>query len=114
MIRQLSPTELDAIDLVPQAVIARPVSHFAQTLGLELRHGSDDFDSFEDVALAASGAVKFSLRHYSGHPEGTATVYLPRSWRDVAEITMAVERILRELEVPADALIWQRRDNPDL
>lgn len=114
MIRQLQPENFHEIDLVPQAIIGRPVSYFVDSLNIRLIAGSDDFDEYEGASLLLNNDTPFALRHYSGHPENTVTIYLPREYRDVDQITMILSHIAKELHVSRSDIIWQRAYDPEL
>jgi hypothetical protein len=58
--------------------------------------------------------LNFTLKHYQGHPAGTATVYLPHDITDIEYITNLVSVILADLGIESDALIWQRVDDPEV
>jgi hypothetical protein len=70
-------------------------------------------DEYSGVAFAINGAP-FAVMHYKGHPPETSTIYFPRNLDTVAEITELVDRIVARFELPADSIIWQRKDNPEL
>lgn len=114
MIRQLRFENLREMDLVPQAIIGRPVSYFVDSLNIRLMTGHDDLDEFEGASLLLNDETPFALRHYAGHPEGTVTIYLPREYRDVDQITNIVRLIVSDLHVDRGDVIWQRADDPDL
>jgi type IV secretory pathway ATPase VirB11/archaellum biosynthesis ATPase len=54
------------------------------------------------------------VRHYQGHPKDTTTIYIDSREANVERITELVHQILKELQVPTEALRWERRDDPDL
>jgi hypothetical protein len=109
----LQPTKEISQELVPQAIINRPVASLVAGRG-ELVRGVDDFDSYEGASFVLDGVLPFAIRRYRGFPEDTSTIYLDKSITDVERITTIVSRIIREFRLSEDALGWQRRDNPEL
>lgn len=111
----IHPVPLDVlereVELVPQAVIRRPIG-FARALGFEPVEGEDDFDRYQGLALELDG-LAFALKHYAGHPDGTTTLYLPRTVHDLEEISGCVAAVLEALRVPRTDIDWQRADGPD-
>jgi hypothetical protein len=85
--------------LLPQAIIARPISYFRDALGIRISKSIDDFDEFEGAALRLNGELPFALKHYAGYPDETTTIYLPCTIRDVAQITTMIRRITKELHI---------------
>jgi hypothetical protein len=114
MLQPIEIRELRDIELVPQATIKRPISYFDGRFGIRVVSDHDDLDAYQGAALSLNGELPFALRHYRGYPPDTTTIYLSREFSDVNEITGIVAKILRELELPASAISWQRADNPDL
>jgi hypothetical protein len=111
----IQPLDLNSVkeqvELLPQAVLGRPISHFA--LRMPVVEGHDDFDKFQGAALLLNGE-RLALIHYAGHPSDTVTVYLPWYIRDVDQITTIIGRLVEELDLPREAIIWQRADDPSL
>jgi hypothetical protein len=114
MLRPIEIGELGGIDLIPQAIIRKPISYFDGRFGIRLVDDHDDQDKYQGAALSLNGELRFALKHYAGYPADTTTVYLSREFRDVKEITGIVAKILREFELPSSVLCWQRADDPDL
>jgi hypothetical protein len=114
MLQPIEISELGKIELVPHAIIKRPISDFDGRFGIRLVKDRDDLDAFEGAELLLNGKLRFALRHYRGYPPDTTTIYLSREFDDVQEITRIVGKILRELELPSSDLSWQRADNPNL
>jgi len=100
-------------EFIPQAVIDRPVSFFERMRKMEFIEGHDDLDTYQATALMLNGHQLVALMHYRGHPENTVTVYLPRS-SPAEAIPEIVNHLVRELDLPADSVSWQRADGPDL
>jgi len=100
-------------DFIPHAVIARPLEAFTRHRKSRITSGHDALDEYSGVAFAINGAP-FAVMHYKGHPPETSTIYFPRNLDTVAEITELVDRIVARFELPADSIIWQRKDNPEL
>ena len=114
MLEPIETTELCDIELVPQAIIKRPISYFDGRFGIHVVSDHDDLDTYQGAALLLNRQLRFALRHYRGYPSDTTTIYLSRELSDLNEITGIVEKILRELELPASAISWQRSDSPSL
>lgn len=105
MIRQTPP--LDDIDMVPQAIFARPICYFT----VQPISGVDDLDSFEGAAFALDNDIHFCLRHYKGHREHTVTFYLEYGKDRVEEIGGVIQRTLVALNLSQDAVLWRRGDD---
>ena len=101
------------VEFVPQAILAETVGDVAKRVGWKVESGTDDFDEYSGAAARIDG-LPFALMHYRGHPEDTSTIYLPFDIRDIDEITAIVARIVAELKLPASAITWQRKDDPEL
>jgi hypothetical protein len=99
-------------ELVPHAVVAKPVSYFERRLG-HFVQSHDDLDFYEGAAFSLDG-LPFALIHYRGTPKNSVTIYLSRTIKDHAEISGTVSRISEALDLPAGAIVWQRTDGPDL
>ncbi|HKV56238.1 MAG TPA: hypothetical protein VJN94_16515 [Candidatus Binataceae bacterium] len=113
MLTPLDFRELGKSDLIPHAVIRKPVSYFAKQ-GARLVHDSDALDSFEGAAFALDGTL-FALMSRPGYPPDTTTVYLTRDFgENVEKITALIRSILKALELAPDALVWERQQDPDL
>jgi len=114
MLRPIPLNDAAGADLVPQAIIRKPIAYFHDVLGIELTSDHDDLDEYEGALLSFNGAWTFALKHYKGHPSGTTTVYLSREFESVETISRMIQQIIAELKLPSEALFWQRSDNPDL
>jgi hypothetical protein len=101
------------VDVVPQAIIAMPVEKIIGQ-SADIRREYDDFDYFEGAFFKLDNVIEIAVRHYRGHPENTATIYIDRKEQDVGRITKLIQRILEDLHVPPSALTWERRNNPEL
>src|ERR1700691_377134 len=77
MIRQSSFDAVQSLDLIPQAIIGRPVSYFASSMHADFVSGHDGFDQFEGAVFVLDEKFSFALKRYRGHPNGTTTIYLP-------------------------------------
>ena len=100
-------------DLIPQAVIARPLEAFTRHVNSRISSGFDSLDEYSGVAFAMDGAP-FAVMHYKGHPPETSTIYLPRDFSAVPEITNFIRQIMTRFELPTESVVWQRKDNPEL
>jgi hypothetical protein len=114
MLRAVTFSEFSKLDLIPQAIISRPLSYFHKQLKIEISQGEDDLDVFEGAALWVDNRLPFALKHYPGYPDNTTTVYLPDEFTDIGEITRIISLIIKELQLPKDAVSWQRSDDPEL
>ncbi len=114
MLRPIKIRDLSNIDLIPQAIIKKPISYFDGRFGIHVVDDHDDFDAYQGAALSLNGELRFALKHYAGYPSETTTIYLSREFKDVEEITRIVTKIIHALQLPASAISWQRADDPDL
>jgi hypothetical protein len=114
MLRPMPFSTVNKLDLVPQAILRKPLSYFENQLHTKVVHGEDDLDVFEGVALSLNDKLPFALKYYPGYPKNTTTIYLSAEVSDVQEISEIVRVIVRELELSDEAIEWQRSDDPDL
>src|SRR5713226_3227673 len=91
MLRTVPFSELSKLDLIPQAIISRPLSYFHKQLKIEISQGEDDLDVFEGAALWVDNRLPFALKHYPGYPDNTTTVYLSDEFTDIGEITRMID-----------------------
>ncbi len=114
MLTPVPLTEL-AEDLVPQAIIGRPISYFASQFNILFTREHDDLDEYDVAALRiGSQGFVFALKHYKGYPKKTTTIYLPASVRSVSTISYVIAAIIDELQIPQSWIVWQRSDDPEL
>lgn len=113
-VRSITLQDLRDVDLIPQAVIGKPVSFFEHALGLHFIDDFDDLDYYRGAAMRLDDKLPFALMHHRGDPPDTTTLYLPREIRDVEEISRAVRAIIDEMKIPPDSIRWQRSDDPAL
>jgi hypothetical protein len=109
----IKPIRSLSVDVVPQAIVNLPVRKIVHGLA-DVREGSDDLDYFEGASFKLNDEFEIAIRHYRGHPENTSTIYIDSSANDVEFITQLIRKILKEFRIPADALRWERKDDPDL
>jgi hypothetical protein len=114
MLKHLAMEELAERDMLPQAILRRPVADLANQLGEPLLEAFDDLDVYQGIALQLNGETQFALKHYKGHPAGTTTVYLSSQISEIETITRLVARIADELHLSGRDVLWQRKDDPDL
>ncbi|MBF6560208.1 MAG: hypothetical protein IVW56_07965 [Candidatus Binataceae bacterium] len=113
MLKFLKFAELNQIDLIPQAVIKKPISFFEKQ-GIGFVHDNDTLDVFDGAAFLLDD-LRFALMHHAGYPADTTTVYLPRDFgEDVEKITASIRVILSALQLSAESLVWERKDTPEL
>ncbi|NVO12510.1 MAG: hypothetical protein HXX10_00575 [Rhodoplanes sp.] len=104
---------LESENLIPQAVIGTEIGPLLSKLGAGIETGWDDLDGYAGAGFVL-GDMPFAVMRYEGHPPATSTIYLPRRFHDVDEISEAVNLITSKLGISEAALVWQRRDNPEL
>lgn len=114
MFRQLSLESIAGIELVPQAIVARPISYFEKSLGIRFIKNRDDLDEFDGAALLINDKLHLALKHYPGYPNDTTTIYLPYEISDLAQITEVIRFVADELHISSAWIVWQRSDDPDL
>jgi len=113
MLKPLNFVEFNKVDLIPQAIIRKPVSHFKRE-GISFVRDHDALDAFEGAAFLLDG-MPFALMHHRGYPNDTTTVCFPRAFgEDIEKITASIRTILSALNLSSDSLVWERKDNPDL
>ncbi|MFZ0677352.1 hypothetical protein [Candidatus Binatus sp.] len=101
------------LDLIPQAILNKPVSYFSEHWSIPFAHKYDQLDSYDQAALSLNG-VLFVLRHYQHYPAGTTTICLPREISELNQITKQIYQIVEALHLSSAVIRWQRADNPDL
>ncbi|MDR3466014.1 MAG: hypothetical protein P4M07_08735 [Xanthobacteraceae bacterium] len=109
----LEPIRHLSVEVVPQAVLNLPVAQVVKKFA-RVHSGHDDLDTFEGASFKLDNKIEISVRHYSGHPENTSTIYIDRSINGLDSITKLIRQILNELDVMERYLTWERRDDPDL
>jgi hypothetical protein len=113
----IRPAELHRLlaekDFIPQAIVATDVDYFAARFGAQIVKDYDDLDHFVGVGYLLD-SLPFTVMHYQGHPDGTATIYLPQEISDVEKITEIIRQITMAFKVPNEYVQWQRKDDPEL
>jgi hypothetical protein len=113
----IRPAELHSLlakqEFVPQAIVATDVDYFAERFGATVVQDSDNLDGYIGVGYLLD-ALPFTVMHYRGHPDGTATIYLPQDISDVDKITAIIGQIASAFDLPNRKVQWQRKDNPEL
>lgn len=94
-------------DVIPQAIFWRSLEYFTTLI----RNGEDGLDEFKAASFIFGNDIRFDLRAYAGHPEFTATLYLPSDIDDQKEILRVIKIVIREMVVPKNAVAWQRGDS---
>ena len=100
-------------DLVPQAIINRPIASLVEGRAQLVEH-ADDLDYYEGASFVLDGDFPFAVRRYRGYPANTSTIYLDPNISDIGRITAIIRRIIGEFHLPEDCISWQRRDDADL
>ena len=114
MLTPLKFSELGKSDLIPQAIIRKPISYFEKEGRGYFVHDHDALDVFDGVAFLLDG-LPFALMHHRGSPADETTVYLTRdSTADIDTLTDSIRHILAALQLPSESLVWQRKDDPEL
>lgn len=113
----IRPAELHRLlaekEFVPQAIVATGVDYFAAHFGAEIVKDFDDLDRFVGVGYLLD-SLPFTVMHYEGHPDGTATIYLPQEISDIEKITEIIRQITTAFKLPHEYVRWQRKDDPEL
>jgi hypothetical protein len=115
MVHSIPFSQAEYSQLIPHAILKRPVSFFVQKMNAWSIVGQDDLDSYEATAAILNGKIVFAIKHYRGEPENTSTIFLPKSLAgDVPSITAIIVEIVHEFDLSARDITWQRKDNPEL
>lgn len=107
MLHPIKLSDLDKMDLIPQAILNQPISYFEKQ-GIHFVKDEDELDTFVGAALLLDNSVRFALKHHPGYPKDTTTVYLARNIHDLREITMMVQKIVEAFHLSREAIRWQR------
>jgi hypothetical protein len=114
MLKPLDFEKFSKNDLIPQAIIRRPLSYF-QERGLGFTHNQDDLDELDAAAFSLDDKLFFALMHHRGYPKDTTELCLTRSFgENLDNISAAIRAILAQFQLEPDALEWERRMDPDL
>lgn len=102
-------TFADDVDLIPEAIVNRPLAIPAYGR-FKLERGVDDLDAYEGRDLLLSSPdwpepVPVALRRYDGHPPDTFTIYVERRVHDGGRV---VDQILRFIQLREEWLVWRR------
>jgi hypothetical protein len=114
MLKPISFSQVKKYELIPQAILRKPISYFFPISNGYVVQEQDDLDAYEGLAFVLNGDLNFALKHYRGYPKGTTTICLPKEIQDIPAITKIIARIVHELDLPTEIIQWQRRDNPEL
>lgn len=113
MFKPVPLSELSGIEFVPQAIVDRPISYFAEKLNVEITRGHDDFDEYEAAAVQVGDFI-VELKHYAGYPPNTTTIYLPYEIEGLARVTLLIDVVADELGISRSWISWQRSLDPTL
>ena len=98
------PWPLD-LEVVPQAIIWRPIRWFA----CSVRQEEDDLDRYQAITYILGNDLSFEMRNYGGHEPNTSTLYLPFEHADKDELVQReIGSVTRRLSVPVNAVAWRR------
>jgi hypothetical protein len=115
MIKPFPLEKLMAIkELIPQAVLAVSIWEIAKQYNFEIEKGQDDLDYYIGIGGMSEFGYPFAVMHYRGYPENTSTIYLPKDFDNLDEITKAVHSIAADLKIQDKFFIWERKNDPDL
>ena len=104
--RQLHQPINSSDDFVPALSLHRPWDYFVNKFHLsDPEHGADDLDDYEAVLLEIDGQ-RFLLLRYARYPRNMVDVFIPSA---LATSSRFLDRIVRELEVPRDAVVTPHR-----
>jgi hypothetical protein len=103
---------LSASELIPQAVVKKPIDAFA-SLGADVCSGADDLDEYRGLGFYF-GDTPFAIMHYRGHPADTSTIYLPFDVRDAELIGRLLRMIFSHFKLRDRDIDWQRKGGADL
>jgi hypothetical protein len=99
--QRINPSE----SFVPVLSFNLPWEYFVNKLHLsDPERGADDLDDYEAVLLE-TGGQRFLLLRYARNPKDMVNVLIPSALVTSAQF---VDRILRELDVPGDAITRHR------
>ena len=93
-------------DVVPHALLWRSVQYFSSNYSDRV----DEFDAFRCLEYRLGNWLRFDLRRYEGHPEGTSTIYFPLDFNEEEDINYGLSRVLDALRMPRMAVAWRRGD----
>ena len=105
MVTQIPHDKLGRVDLVEQAVLEIPVSHFVEQKGIAFESSRDDLDWYEGAFFTLEEGVPFALIHYRGNPENHTSLYLDRGLRG-PDLRRTLEAILNDFGLSPNALTW--------
>ena len=101
-------------ELVPHAVIKKPIKYFTEGYQVYTVCNCDDLDYYEGASLNLPDGMEYALKTYRGVPQDTTTIYLPFELRDLDQITNKIREILAIYNLTEQDLEWERRMDPDL
>ena len=98
------------IELIPQAIINKPIKYFSDNFEINFLRTYDDLDWFEGVVLDLSDKIEYALRCYQGQSDTTTTIYLPHEHWCLDKITATIREILTVYNLTEKDLMWERKD----
>jgi hypothetical protein len=106
MIVGMHPQAKQRYEFVPQAILKRPPAFFGAR-GISFRTDTDDLNNYQVAELSIDGELPFALMRHEGTPVDETEVYLPDEI-PLEDIPRVIARILKELDLVATAVKWQR------
>jgi hypothetical protein len=100
--------DIESVNWVPQATLDVPIEYLEEKNGIHFVEGRDDLDSFVRTGVLEVNGQEFLLFRHRGLPSNRLEIWLPSEISDTREITRLVGAIMQKLQVPPNALSWQR------
>lgn len=113
MLMQQIPWNLDTEAFIGHARLGRTPNFFQSERGISFIESVDGLDYYKAALLIRPDLIRVVLKQYRGSPQDSTIVYLSQDFHDVDEITRLVGEVVADLSLEADAILWQRRDNPE-
>ena len=110
MLQSISFSELDTYGkTVPHAILSRSLAFFEEYLQTKAIHSTDDLGDFEGFALRNTSGICFALKHHPEYPPDTMVLYLASTLKSIEIIRLIID----DLDLPTNAIEWQRFDDPE-
>jgi hypothetical protein len=109
----IQPISELSVEVIPQAIIDRPVSEVVGKYA-DVLEDTDELGTFEGASFKLDGKYEIAVRRYPGYPKDKAKVYIDQKVKSVPDITAVIRAVLKEFGLTADALKWERSQDPQL